>query len=110
MRHLEQHPERVRRLHENAAVFRRRLSELGFRPLEGQTPIIPVILGETSKAIRMSELLLEEGVVVTGFGFPVVPKGEARVRCQVSAALTTEDLELALKAFAKVGRQLELIP
>lgn len=109
VRHLEAHPELVSRLHENAVMFRRRLTELGFKPLPGQTPIIPVILGETAKAIRMSEMLLEEGVFVTGFGFPVVPKGEARVRCQISAAHTTEDLEMALEAFAKVGRKLELI-
>ncbi len=109
VRHLEAHPELVSRLHENAAMFRRRLTELGFKPLEGQTPIIPVILGETAKAIRMSEMLLDEGVFVTGFGFPVVPKGEARVRCQISAAHTAEDLEMALEAFAKVGKNLELI-
>ena len=62
----------------------------GFKPLPGETPIIPVILGETAAAIRMSELLLDEGVFVTGFGFPVVPQGQARVRCQISAAHTRE--------------------
>ena len=84
-------------------------SSLGFRPLPGDTPIVPVILGETAAAIRMSELLLEEGVFVTGFGFPVVPQGQARVRCQISAAHTREDLDQALAAFSRVGRQLELI-
>ena len=106
---LEREPSRVTTLRENARWFRSRLQDLGFRPLPGDTPIVPVILGETAAAIRMSELLLEEGVFVTGFGFPVVPQGEARVRCQVSAAHTRDDLDEALRAFAKVGRQLDLI-
>jgi glycine C-acetyltransferase len=106
---LEGHPDRVRTLRENANYFRERLLELGFRPLPGETPIIPVILGETAAAIRMSDLLLAEGVFVTGFGFPVVPQGQARVRCQISAAHTRDDLDEALAAFKKVGRQLKLI-
>jgi glycine C-acetyltransferase len=107
--YLEAHPERVATLRANANYFRERLLELGFTPLPGETPIIPVILGETSAAIRMSELLLAEGVFVTGFGFPVVPQGQARVRCQVSAAHTRDDLDQALTAFRKVGKQLGLI-
>ncbi len=107
--YLEAHPERVTRLREQARDFRERLLELGFRPLPGETPIIPVILGETSAAIRMSDMLLAEGVFVTGFGYPVVPQGQARVRCQISAAHTRDDLDEALGAFAKVGRQLGLI-
>jgi glycine C-acetyltransferase len=107
--YLEAHPERVATLRANASYFRERLLELGFKPLPGETPIIPVILGETSAAIRMSELLLAEGVFVTGFGFPVVPQGQARVRCQVSAAHTRDDLDQALAAFEKVGKQLRLI-
>jgi glycine C-acetyltransferase len=108
IRYLEAHPERITTLRENAQYFRERLIELGFHPLPGETPIIPVILGETSAAIRMSDLLLAEGVFVTGFGFPVVPQGQARVRCQVSAAHTREDLDEALAAFKKVGCQLGL--
>ena len=107
--HLEAHPELVARLHENARYFREQLIALGFKPMPGETPIIPVILGETAHAIRMSELLLDEGVFVTGFGYPVVPQGQARVRCQVSAAHTRADLDEALAAFTKVGRQLGLI-
>ncbi|MGH7526269.1 MAG: glycine C-acetyltransferase [Gemmatimonadales bacterium] len=107
--YLEAHPDRVRRLREQARYFRERLLELGFKPLAGETPIIPVILGETAAAIRMSDLLLAEGVFVTGFGYPVVPQGQARVRCQISAAHTREDLDQALAAFAKVGKQLRLI-
>lgn len=107
--YLEAHPERVAVLRENASYFRDQLLGLGFKPLPGETPIIPVILGETAAAIRMSDLLLAEGVFVTGFGYPVVPQGQARVRCQVSAAHTREDLDQALAAFRKVGRQLRLI-
>ena len=107
--YLERHPERVATLRANAAWFREQLLSLGFKPHPGETPIIPVILGETAAAIRMSEMLLDEGVFVTGFGFPVVPQGAARVRCQVSAAHTREDLDQALAAFAKVGRRLGLI-
>jgi glycine C-acetyltransferase len=109
VRVLRQHPERVTRLHENARWFRAALKDAGFEPLEGETPIIPVILGETALAIRMSDALLEEGVFVTGFGYPVVPQGQARVRCQVSAAHTREHLEQAVAAFKKVGRMLGVI-
>jgi len=109
VRHVQQHPELVTRLHENAQYFRGQLGALGFKPLPGSTPIVPVILGETAKAIQMSELLLAEGVFVTGFGYPVVPQGHARVRCQLSAAHTRDDLDFAVQAFGKVGRQLGLI-
>lgn len=107
--YLEAHPERVAQLRNNAGYFRDQLLGLGFKPLAGETPIIPVILGETAAAIRMSDLLLTEGVFVTGFGYPVVPQGQARVRCQISATHTREDLDQALAAFRKVGRQLQLI-
>ncbi len=70
---------------------------------------VPLIVGETATAIRMSELLLNEGVFVTGFGFPVVPQGEARIRCQLSAAHTRDDLDQALAAFTKVGRVVGLL-
>ena len=108
VRHLEHHPELVTRLHENARYFRERLLALGFRPLQGETPIVPVILGETAKAIQMSELLLDEGVFVTGFGYPVVPQGHARIRCQLSAGHTRDDLDFALGAFRRVGTKLGL--
>jgi glycine C-acetyltransferase len=107
--YLETHPERVVTLRANARYFRERLLELGFKPLPGETPIIPVILGETSAAIKMSDLLLAEGVFVTGFGYPVVPHGQARVRCQISAAHTRDDLDQALAAFRRVGVRLGLI-
>jgi glycine C-acetyltransferase len=109
VRHAEAHPELVRRLHENASYFREQLLAIGFTPLPGETPIVPVILGETAKAIEMSDRLLDEGVFVTGFGYPVVPQGHARVRCQLSAAHTRADLDFALAAFKKVGKRLGLI-
>ncbi len=109
VRYVEAHPELVGQLHQNARYFREQLLSLGFKPLAGETPIVPVILGETAKAIHMSELLLAEGVFVTGFGYPVVPQGHARVRCQLSAAHTKDDLDFALRAFKKVGSKLGLI-
>ena len=109
VRYVVAHPELVRDLHANARYFREQLLALGFEPLPGETPIVPVILGETAKAIRMSELLLAEGVFVTGFGYPIVPQGHARVRCQLSAAHSRDDLDFALRAFKKVGSKLGLI-
>jgi len=109
VRHVEAHPQLVTRLHQNTRYFREQLLSLGFKPLAGETPIVPVILGETARAIQMSELLLAEGVFVTGFGYPVVPQGHARVRCQLSAAHTRDDLDFALRAFKKVGSKLGLI-
>jgi glycine C-acetyltransferase len=106
---IEAHPERVQTLRDNARYFRERIVEAGFSPLPGETPIIPIIVGETAAAIEMSELLLAEGVFVTGFGFPVVPQGEARVRCQISAAHTRDDLDEAIAAFVRVGTRLKLI-
>ncbi len=106
---VEQHPERVRTLRENSQFFRAAIEEAGFKPLPGETPIVPIIVGETASAIQMSELLLAEGIFVTGFGFPVVAKGEARIRCQVSAAHTRADLEGAVAAFRKVGKKVGLI-
>jgi glycine C-acetyltransferase len=106
---LEQHPERVTQLRDNARYFREQLLASGFKPLPGETPIVPVILGETARAIEMSRQLLAEGVFVTGFGFPVVPQGQARIRCQLSAAHTREDLDQALDAIRKVGQRLGVV-
>jgi len=109
VRYLGAHPERITRLHDNARYFRTGIEALGLNPLPGETPIVPIILGETALAIRASELLLDAGVFVTGFGYPVVPQGHARVRCQISAAHTKDDLDFALAAFKKVGSALGLI-
>src|SRR5262249_7002701 len=107
--YLEKHPQRVEQLRKNASYFRDQLLGKGFKPLPGETPIIPVIVGETAKAIEMSNQLLKEGVFVTGFGFPVVPQGQARIRCQISASHTRDDLDQALLAITKVGQRLGLV-
>ena len=109
VRYVEAHPERVETLRQNTKYFREQIIEAGFKPLAGETPIVPIIVGETSAAIQMSDMLLDEGVFVTGFGFPVVPQGQARVRCQISAAHSRSDLDAAIAAFKTVGRKLRLI-
>jgi glycine C-acetyltransferase len=109
LRTLEADPALVTRLHENTRWFRDRITEAGFRPLPGPSPIVPVILGETALAIRMSDRLLQEKVFVTGFGHPVVPHGQARIRCQISAAHSRDDLDFAVTAIKKVGRELGVI-
>lgn len=96
-------------LRDNAAFFRAQLTALGFRLVPGNHPIIPVMLGDATLASRMAERLLQEGIYVVGFSFPVVPKGQARIRVQMSAAHTRAQLEQAVSAFAKVGRELEII-
>lgn len=100
---LEESSALVERLRENTAWFRAALAEQGFDVREGVHPIVPVIVGETALAIQMSRELLEGGVYVSGFGFPVVPHGEARLRPQVSAAHERADLERAVEAIAAVG-------
>jgi glycine C-acetyltransferase len=109
VRFLETHPERVKQLHDNTAWFRAAITEAGFKPLPGDTPIVPIIIGETAAAIAMSDAMLAEGIFVTGFGFPVVPHGTARVRCQISAAHTRDDLEFAVAVFKRVGAKLGVI-
>ena len=99
---LEREPELIGRLHANTHYFRGRLVELGYDPLPGEGAIIPIIVGETADAIRLSERLLDRGVFVTGFGYPVVPKGTARLRIQMSAAFTEELLDRALAAFERI--------
>ena len=106
---LNREPERVTKLRDNANYFRGQITEAGFKPLAGETPIVPIIVGETATAIQMSDMLLEEGVFVTGFGFPVVPQGQARVRCQLSAAHSRDDIDEAIAAFKSVGRKLGII-
>ena len=98
-----------RRLNENAAFFRRGLAELGFDLVAGEHPIIPVMLGDAMLAQEMAARLLQRGIYVIGFSFPVVPHGAARIRTQMSAGHTRPDLERALQAFAEVGRDLGVV-
>ncbi len=97
------------RLHENATFFRTQLTSLGFTLVPGTHPIIPIMLGDAALATNMADRLLKEGIYVVGFSYPVVPKGQARIRVQMSAAHTRAQLEAAVTAFAKVGRELGVI-
>ncbi|HVC85808.1 MAG TPA: glycine C-acetyltransferase [Gaiellaceae bacterium] len=106
---LRDDPSLLARLRENTSRFRAMLVAAGFDPIPGDAAIIPIVLGETSVAIRFSERLLDHGVFVTGFGFPVVPEGTARVRIQMSAALEAEQLDRALAAFVAVGGEFGLV-
>ncbi len=96
-------------LHSNAAYFREKMTERGFDLKPGEHPIIPVMLGDALLASQMADKLLERGVYVVGFAFPVVPKGQARIRTQMSAGLTREHLDKAIDAFTDVGRELKVI-
>ena len=88
------------RLRENTSWFRQRMTDLGFDILPGDHPIVPVMIGDAARASRMADLLLQKGIYVIGFSYPVVPVGKARIRTQVSAAHTHADLESAANAFA----------
>ena len=96
-------------LTEHARWFRGQLTSLGFTLVPGSHPIIPVMLGDATLAAQMADRLLQEGIYVVGFSYPVVPKGQARIRLQLSAAHTREQLERAVAAFSKVGRALKVI-
>jgi glycine C-acetyltransferase len=99
---LENDPSIVARLHANVATIRTGLADLGFDCTPSPTAIIPIMIGDEAEAIQKSKRLFELGVMVIGFGFPVVPKGEARLRVQVSAALSDADIQRAMDAFAKL--------
>lgn len=106
---LEEDRSLVDRLHANTAYFRKHIQQLGFKILPGDHPIVPIMLGEASIAMDMSNALLEEGVYIKGLWYPVVPKGEARLRAQISAAFDEPTLDRALSAFERVGRRMQII-
>lgn len=106
---MNSEPQRVSRLHAGVKRMREGLKKLGFKPLQGDSAIVPIIVGETSFAIAMSKALLKEGIFITGFGFPVVPEGTARLRIQMNADLTDAHIDRALAAFEKVGKTLGVI-
>jgi glycine C-acetyltransferase len=97
------------KLHENAAYFRSQMTGRGFDLKPGEHPIIPVMLGDARLATTMADRLLQKGIYVIGFSFPVVPKGQARIRTQMSAGLTRAQLDQAVEAFTEVGRELKVI-
>jgi glycine C-acetyltransferase len=107
---LEQGASLRLQLAENTAYFRHRMTEAGFDIIRGEHPIVPVMTGEASVAQQLAGKLMERGVYVTAFSFPVVPRGLARVRTQMSAAHSRAQLDKAIDAFIAVGRQIELIP
>ncbi|MBV8602174.1 MAG: aminotransferase class I/II-fold pyridoxal phosphate-dependent enzyme, partial [Candidatus Eremiobacteraeota bacterium] len=107
--YLQGHPELVAQLREKTEYFRQGLKRIGYKPLESESAIVPIIVGETARAIATSDRLLKAGVFVTGFGYPVVPEGTARIRVQISAALTKDEMDRALAAFERVGRETGLL-
>jgi glycine C-acetyltransferase len=107
---LDQSDELRERLRRNAARFREAMSRAGFVLAGAEHPIIPVMLGEATLAAEMAERLLGRGIYVTGFSYPVVPEGRARIRTQMSAAHTDEHIDRAAMAFVEVGRELGVVP
>ena len=99
----------IDRLRDNTAYFRSEMSKLGFDILPGEHPIVPIMLGHTALAGRFAEKMLAKGIYVIGFSYPVVPQGKARIRTQMSAALTRADLTSAIAKFADVGGEMGLI-
>jgi glycine C-acetyltransferase len=99
--HLEKHPELVSPLRGKTIYARNELKKCGLKPLAGDSAIIPIIVGETSRAIAISEALLKDGIYAIGFGFPVVKEGEARIRLQISDALSYEDIDRAVKVLMR---------
>jgi glycine C-acetyltransferase len=106
---VESSDELRNRLWENAAHFRSRMSAAGFNLVPGEHPIIPVMLGDAKLASTFAQRLLEHGVYVIGFSFPVVPHGKARIRTQMSAAHRREELDRAVDAFVAVGKELGVV-
>lgn len=106
---LEREPQRVARIHQLTAMLREGLVKRGFKPLHGESAIVPIIVGDTAFAIKMSQEMLKEGIYITGFGYPVVPEGTARLRIQICASLTDEQINFALDKFETVGKRLGLI-
>jgi glycine C-acetyltransferase len=98
--------ELIERLQENTMYFRDKIRQTGLNVLDGVHPITPIMLGDAALAQKMAQRLLEEGIYVIGFSYPVVPKGQARIRVQISAAHTREDLDFAVEKFSLVGREL----
>ncbi|HPY97188.1 MAG TPA: glycine C-acetyltransferase [Candidatus Cloacimonadota bacterium] len=94
---------------ENAILFRKEMEQAGFKLKPGNTAIVPVMLYDEPLALKMADMLLKEGIYVIGFAFPVVPRGQARIRVQLSAAHSTEDVHRAVTAFIKVGKELKVI-
>ena len=98
--------ELVEKLQENTRYFREQIDKIGLNVLPGEHPITPVMLGDAALAVKMADLLLQKGVYVIGFSYPVVPKGQARIRTQISAAHSKDDLDFAVEKFAEAKKEL----
>lgn len=96
------------KLHQNSRYFRAEMEDLGFELLPGEHPIVPVMIYDAAKAVEFAQLMMEQGVYLTAFSYPVVPEGKARIRTQMSAAFTREDLDFALEAFKTSKRKLQI--
>ena len=107
---LENSPELREKLHQNTAYFRKNLEGLGFQIVPGEHPILPVMLGDAKVSQEMASRLFDHGIYAVSFSYPVVPREKARIRLQMSAAHEQHHLDQALDAFAKVGRQMKIIP
>ena len=99
----------IKKINENTIYFRKEIQKVGLHIKKGIHPIVPIMIGDAKKAQKMTEMLLKENIYVIGFSFPVVPKNEARIRVQISAAHTKSDLDKAVNAFSKVAKELKLI-
>ncbi|QPJ65766.1 MAG: glycine C-acetyltransferase [Candidatus Nitrohelix vancouverensis] len=106
---VDESPDLLEKLRNNTARFRSRMKEAGFSIREGEHPIVPIMLGDAKLATVMADRMLEEGIYVIGFSYPVVPKDEARIRVQVSAAHETGDIDRAVDAFKKIGKDLGVL-
>jgi glycine C-acetyltransferase len=106
---VEKNPDLLKRTLENAAVFKEKMRAAGFDLVPGDTAIVPVMLYDAHTAVAMADELLKEGIYVIGFVYPVVPKGKARIRVQLSAAHTPEEIDRAVAAFTNVGRKMGVI-
>lgn len=106
---LEANQHLIKKVHDNSKYFRAGMETLGFKLVPGDHPIIPVMLGDAKLASKMADAMLQEGVYVVGFSYPVVPQNQARIRTQMSAGLETSHLDKAIAAFGKVGKALGVI-
>ena len=106
---LSQNSHLIKKLHENTIYFRSNIEKIGLTIKKGIHPIVPIMIGDAKIAQKMSDKLLKEKIYVIGFSFPVVPKNEARIRVQISASHTKNQLDLAINAFKKIGQELKLI-
>ena len=106
---VQQHPELREQLWENTHYFRGRMTDLGFDIVPGEHPIVPIMLRDELKTVELAKAVNERGIFVVGFSYPVVPRGAARIRVQLSAAHTREQLDRAVSVFAEVGRAVGVI-